>query len=441
MNLIARDFAKLGELYHCGGVWQRRSIVPAEWVRASVTPDKLHLKPGSIGLLPFGYGYQWRVPEGERGEIFAAGVYNQFMFVDRSREVVIVKLSANRHFGTTITEVANRELIQSLSSVPLRSRWTDIASSLIISRRKVTIASAMQWDELEVFLCVAELGSFTRSAERLGRPKSTVSRAVAALEARLGERLLERSSRSVRLTDAGRDLLARAKPHVTELNDILNEHESLSSLPRGMLRIAASYEIVTQGLFDILPDLLSTYPELQATIEITHHLVDPIESGYDLLLYQSQTTLPDSSIVARHLYDVEFGIFAAPPLVRKYGLPKSPDELQSWPMVTTSVGQVWQFAHTPTGRIHSYSTQPRLSVPSAQGRLRAAEKGCGVAVLSTMLCKEAVAARRLVRILPDFVPVPLAIYALLPSRKVHPARVTALLNAFAQRFGGGRTRR
>jgi DNA-binding transcriptional LysR family regulator len=160
----------------------------------------------------------------------------------------------------------------------------------------------MQWDELEVFLCVAELGNFTRSAEKLGRPKSTVSRAVAALEARLGERLLERSSRSVRLTDAGRDLLARAKPHVAELNDILNEHESLSSLPRGTLRIAASYEIVTQGLLDILPDLLSTYPELQATIEITHHLVDPIEGGYDVLLYQSQSALPDSSIVARRLH-------------------------------------------------------------------------------------------------------------------------------------------
>jgi DNA-binding transcriptional LysR family regulator len=110
-------------------------------------------------------------------------------------------------------------------------------------------------------------------------------------------------------------------------------------------------------------------------------------------------------------------------------------------MVTTSVGQVWQFVHTPTGVIHSLSTQPRLSVPSAQGRLRAAEKGCGVAVLSTMLCKEALAARRIVRILPDFVPVPLAVYALLPSRKATPARVTALLDAFTQHFGAGRMRR
>jgi CubicO group peptidase (beta-lactamase class C family) len=109
VNLIARDFAKLGELYRCGGVWQGRSIVPAEWVRASVTPDALHVKPGSVGLLPFGYGYQWWVPEGERGEFFAAGVYNQFVFADPSREVVIVKLSANGHYGTTMTEATNRE--------------------------------------------------------------------------------------------------------------------------------------------------------------------------------------------------------------------------------------------------------------------------------------------------------------------------------------------
>ncbi|CAG4912000.1 serine hydrolase domain-containing protein [Paraburkholderia saeva] len=110
VNLIARDFAKLGELYRRGGMWDGREVVPAAWVRASVTPDAPHLLPGSIKSVPFGYGYQWWVPESERGEFLAAGVYNQFVYVDPSREVVIVKLSANRRYGTTMTEATNRQV-------------------------------------------------------------------------------------------------------------------------------------------------------------------------------------------------------------------------------------------------------------------------------------------------------------------------------------------
>ncbi len=113
VNLIARDFAKLGELYRNHGVWEGKQIVPADWVRDSTTPDALHLKPGKVivggHLFPFGYGYQWWIPEGDRGEYSAIGVYNQFVYVDPSRDVVIVKLSANRAYGTSPDESTNRE--------------------------------------------------------------------------------------------------------------------------------------------------------------------------------------------------------------------------------------------------------------------------------------------------------------------------------------------
>jgi CubicO group peptidase (beta-lactamase class C family) len=110
VNLIARDFAKLGKLYRLGGVWNGRQVVPADWVQAPVTSDARHLQPGSIHSVPFGYAYQWWVPAGERGEFLAAGVYNQFVYVDPSREVVIVKLSASRRYGTTMTEATNRQV-------------------------------------------------------------------------------------------------------------------------------------------------------------------------------------------------------------------------------------------------------------------------------------------------------------------------------------------
>ena len=113
MMLTARDFARVGELFRRGGRWGDRQIVSEEWVRRSTTSHAPHLEPGRVivggHVFPFGYGYQWWVPAGERGEFSAIGVYNQFVYVDPSRRVTIVKQSANRAYGTTTDEAENRE--------------------------------------------------------------------------------------------------------------------------------------------------------------------------------------------------------------------------------------------------------------------------------------------------------------------------------------------
>jgi CubicO group peptidase (beta-lactamase class C family) len=114
LNLSARDYAKLGELYRNHGQWEGRQIVPRAWVEASVRADAPHLANGrpilSDHTLPLGYGYQWWLPDGSDGEFSGIGVYNQFVYVDPSRQVTIVKLSANRAYGTTMTEETNREV-------------------------------------------------------------------------------------------------------------------------------------------------------------------------------------------------------------------------------------------------------------------------------------------------------------------------------------------
>ena len=112
LNAIARDYAKIGELYRLNGKWHGNQIVSEAWVKASVTPDAPHLMPGNTGLSDsvFGYGYQWWVPEGNEGEYSAIGVYNQFVYVNPTRRVVIVKLSANRRYGSTNDEAGYREL-------------------------------------------------------------------------------------------------------------------------------------------------------------------------------------------------------------------------------------------------------------------------------------------------------------------------------------------
>jgi CubicO group peptidase (beta-lactamase class C family) len=111
--MTARDFAKLGELYRNGGKWGARTIVPADYVAASVRADAPHLAPGKPIIadhtLNVGYGYQWWLPAGDRGEFTAIGVYNQFVYVDPSRGVMIVKLSANPLYGTTQDEALNTD--------------------------------------------------------------------------------------------------------------------------------------------------------------------------------------------------------------------------------------------------------------------------------------------------------------------------------------------
>ena len=114
LNVTARDFAKLGELYRSNGRWNGQQIVPDSWVRASVRADAPHLQPGQPILadhpLQLGYGYQWWLPDGDRGEFSAIGIYNQLVYVDPSRGVTIVKLSANPAYGTSMDESTNREI-------------------------------------------------------------------------------------------------------------------------------------------------------------------------------------------------------------------------------------------------------------------------------------------------------------------------------------------
>lgn len=113
LNMAARDFAKLGQLFLDRGVWSGRQVVPADWVAASTKFDASHLAPGkpvvSDHAFPLGYGYQWWLPPGNRGEFSGIGVYNQYVYVDPSRGVVIVKLSANPAYGTSKEEETNKD--------------------------------------------------------------------------------------------------------------------------------------------------------------------------------------------------------------------------------------------------------------------------------------------------------------------------------------------
>ncbi len=110
MNATARDYAKLGELYRLKGHWQGKQIVSERWIAESTTPDAPHIMPNTNEKFPLGYGYQWWIPESTEGEYSAIGVYNQFIYINPSRDLVVVKLSANSDYASTDDESSYREL-------------------------------------------------------------------------------------------------------------------------------------------------------------------------------------------------------------------------------------------------------------------------------------------------------------------------------------------
>tara|TARA_B110000902_G_scaffold194494_1_gene220419 strand:+ start:2922 stop:4124 length:1203 start_codon:yes stop_codon:yes gene_type:complete len=110
LNATARDYAKLGELHRLKGKWQDRQIVSEEWINAATKPDAPHLQPGVNKEFPLGYGYQWWIPETLEGEFSAIGVYNQFIYVNPTRDLVVVKLSAFSDYAVTLDESSYREI-------------------------------------------------------------------------------------------------------------------------------------------------------------------------------------------------------------------------------------------------------------------------------------------------------------------------------------------
>jgi CubicO group peptidase (beta-lactamase class C family) len=110
LNATARDYAKLGELHRLKGRWQGRQIVSEKWVRDATRPDAPHLMPGADENYPLGYGYQWWIPASTAGEYLAIGVYNQFIYINPAKDLVIVKLSANSNYASSLDESAYREI-------------------------------------------------------------------------------------------------------------------------------------------------------------------------------------------------------------------------------------------------------------------------------------------------------------------------------------------
>jgi len=287
---------------------------------------------------------------------------------------------------------------------------------------------------LAVFAKVVELRSFAAAAEELAMSKATVSKAVTRLEARLGARLFNRTSRRLALTDAGQSLVERATRVLAEAQAAEEEASSQSSAPRGLVRMAVPMSLGITSLAPVLPGFFEQYPDVSIDLHLSDATIDLVGMGFDLALRVAD--LPDSSLVARRLRAVKRHVVASPSYWERQGRPSHPAGLAEHRGLTyghQSAPETWRFQKGG----EEASVRPRSVIRANNGDVLVPSliAGVGVAVLPDFIVGAALADGRLEEILTDWTAAPIALYLVMPPGGPRPARVEALAAYLAKVLG------
>lgn len=257
-------------------------------------------------------------------------------------------------------------------------------------------------NDLHFFTQAVDNGGFAAAARRLGCPKSTVSKRVAALETALGAQLLHRSSRSFTLTDVGRDVYDHASAAMIEAEAAEMVVQRRLAEPSGIVRITASVPNAQFRLAHRLPELARQYPKLTVQLHVTDRFIDLVQDGFDIAIRSHFSPLPDSDLVQRRMSEDPITAVAAPSYLAERGEPTTPEMLSGHDgLMSAMVAKVWRLRD---GRGHTVEVapRPRLHADESVPLLKAAEAGLGIVCLPELISADAVRQGRLVRILPDW---------------------------------------
>jgi DNA-binding transcriptional LysR family regulator len=287
-----------------------------------------------------------------------------------------------------------------------------------------------------VFARVIDAGSFTAAAGQLGMSKSAVSKAVAALEDRLGARLINRTTRRLALTEVGRAFYERCVRILAEAEEAELAVTHLQAMPRGTLRINAPLSFGILHLGPALPDFLLRHPELKVDLELTDRMVDLIEEGWDLAVRIAD--LPDSSLIARRIADNRMVVVAAPAYWDRHGRPQHPRDLAEHACITYTYApnpNEWPF-EGPEGRF-AVRVDGQLRTNNGDVALETLLAGLGVDLLPCFLTGPHLASGRLEAVLTEWTPPPSGIYAVYPHNRHLSAKVRAFVDFLVERLGSG----
>jgi len=292
--------------------------------------------------------------------------------------------------------------------------------------------TAIDLESVRVFAAIAELRSFRGAAAALRVPRSTVSRRLAALEDALDTRLLQRTTRSVSLTEAGDAFLAQVSPALVAIADAGRTVLDAGAAPRGLVRVTASASM-GERVAAVMLELRERYPEIRLEMEFTDRQVDLIADGFDVAIRAG--ALADSSLIARPLGRGAGGYFASPAYLAKRGKPKVPRDLLAHDCIVftgSTRGARWLFQR---GRKSEEVTVPRRVVANQLVVVRLATvMGHGVAWMPELLARDAVKAGTLVPVLPTFWESSVALNVVYPSARHLAPQVRAAIDLLLERL-------
>lgn len=293
---------------------------------------------------------------------------------------------------------------------------------------------------MTAFAEVVEYGSFTAAAERLRLPKSTVSKQVAALERHLGVRLLDRTTRRLALTEAGRTYLAWCARILADLGEAERAAVDLHAAPRGRLRINAPISFGVRHLAPLVPEFLAAYPEIAVDLDLVDRRVDPVQEGYDAVVRIGR--LPDSSLVARRIGGFRRVVVGSPAYLDRHGRPATPNDLARHVCLVydrSPAPSSWRFRID--GADTALRVNSRLTSNNGDVLRSAALAGAGLFQAPMFFFGEDIAAGRLETVLTEHEPSPTDLQVLYPPGLPVSAKLRAfvdfLIARLPARLGGG----
>lgn len=292
-----------------------------------------------------------------------------------------------------------------------------------------------QFKEIESFVAVAQLGSFVKAADKLGLSKAMVSRNVSELEARLGVRLMQRTTRRLALSDAGAEYLQRCVQILGELQDANAAVSATALQAQGRLKVTAPLTFGIRHLAPLWGEFLRIHPRVELEVNLNDRVVDLIEEGYDLAVRIGQ--LASSTLIARRIAGTRLVLCASPRYLRQAAPIRELDDVADRDVIAYSylaTGEQWHFSGPHGAR--SIEVRPRLRSNSGDTCRAAALADQGIVFQPSFLVGEDLKAGRLVEILPQYAGPELDIHLVYPSRVhlSHKVRVMVefLSAAFAQ---------
>ncbi|WP_127108918.1 LysR family transcriptional regulator [Pararhodobacter zhoushanensis] len=288
--------------------------------------------------------------------------------------------------------------------------------------------------EMEAFATVVDQGGFTDAARKMGISKSAVSKHVSSLEARLGARLLNRTTRRVSPTEIGLVYYDRARRVLNDAGEADSIVTAMQSAPSGVLRMSVATDFGVGLLSPILDEFLSEYPEISVNMVLKNRYVELISEGFDMSIRVGE--MEDSSLRARKITETAQRLIASPRYIQEHGRPAKIDDLNEHRLLhysNQSSANVWRIT-AASGEVRQVRGNGWLTVNDGHSLLNAAVKGLGIAYLPSFLYHDAMAQGLVEDVIPELPQTTLGIYAVYPPGRFTQPKVRAFIDFLVDQF-------